>query len=56
MACIYSLYDGLCSNWNEDDDMETTYENCEYGWDEMGYCCCEDDPDPSYTCSSYEEC
>jgi hypothetical protein len=54
MSCIYSNFQGDCTLWNEDDDLGTTYKDCDMGWDEIGSCCCEEDPDPSYTCVSFE--
>lgn len=54
MSCVYSNWEGYCSLYNEDNDVDTSYINCPMGWDEIGACCVEDDPTPSNSCESYE--
>ena len=46
MGCIYCNFEGECSLFDENYDMG--------GVDEHGFCICEDDPDPSYSCEYYE--
>lgn len=46
MSCLYSDFNGLCSLHDPNLDMN--------GCDTEGLCLCEEDPDPSYTCDSYE--
>jgi len=46
MGCIYNGFDGKCQMF------DPNFEN--HGCDENGTCICEDDPDPSYLCGSYE--
>ncbi len=50
MSCVYQsngFNDGPdCSLWDDTIEMN--------GCDENGYCSCSEDPDPSYTCDSYE--
>ena len=53
MGCIYGVHGigddaGMCSLWESDGGVEMP------GADENGICCVSDDPDPSYTCDSYE--
>ena len=54
MSCINNGSDGICTQWDEENDKGTTYEDCEGGWDLDGSCVCEDDPDPLYSCAHYE--
>ncbi len=54
MSCIYSDNEGHCTMWDENQDAGSTYEDCEMGWDGDGFCVCEDDPDPHYSCAQYE--
>jgi len=54
--CVYDTWSGPCSLWDKKYNKGETFENSEVGWDEEGYCVCQDDPDPSYTCSQYESC
>ena len=42
MGCIYTDNDGVCTIDHDDEMMED------------GYCCFDDDPDPSDSCESYE--
>jgi hypothetical protein len=52
MSCRFSNYDGLCTLFEEDGENI----DC-MGFDyDTGACLYEDDPDPSYTCESYDEC
>lgn len=46
MSCIYSDFDGKCTIWGPEIDG--------WGCNDEGYCICEDDPYPSYTCENYE--
>jgi len=50
MGCLYSIVSGVCSLWDEDSKKgpDGSFN------DTKGYCGCEDDPDPSYSCSEYE--
>jgi hypothetical protein len=48
MACKWSDFDGICSNFDNDIDEDLC---C----DEDGYCLCEEDPEPSETCETYED-
>ena len=43
MGCIYHDFKGKCTL---SDEMDNGSEN--------GYCVCDDDPDPSYSCGDYE--
>ena len=54
MSCIYSDNNGKCTLYDDVEDVGTTYKTCAMGWDENGICCVEDDPDPGYSCESYE--
>lgn len=47
MACRFCDFQGYCTLWNEEVEMN--------GCSEEGYCICEDDEDPSFTCEEYEE-
>jgi hypothetical protein len=52
MTCLYNL-DHLthkCMMWDED---EADHINSPEGTDEDGYCCADEDPDPTW-CQSYE--
>ena len=48
MGCIYSNFEGECSMWDKDHPIDNM------GCDDEGFCICGDDPDPSYTCETYE--
>jgi hypothetical protein len=54
MGCIYennSFGDedgGKCNFFDDEGD------GIDAGYDEKGYCCCSDDPDPADSCSCYE--
>ena len=50
MGCIYSDFHGHCRMWEEDEENV----DC-MGFDyDTGTCICEEDPDPAYSCESYE--
>jgi len=49
MGCIYSDFEGKCTLYTEGVESPGTDE------DDNGYCVCEDDEDPLYTCAEYEE-
>lgn len=53
MACIYCGRDGICTLYDE--DVNTTWETDSVGWNEDGVCVVEDDPDPGFTCSNFED-
>ena len=46
MSCIYNGFDGKCELF------DSGFQN--FGCDENGICVCDEDPDPSYTCESFE--
>ena len=48
MGCLYSDFEGMCQNYDEDEN----YSLDGMPWD--GICIWEDDPDPSYSCEWYE--
>jgi hypothetical protein len=53
VTCIYSTFEGLCTLlWNEEEKIsEAENDIC---LDKNGYCCVEDDEDPSISCNSFE--
>ena len=46
MGCIYSDSDGICTVY--DPGIENS------GWNENGYCICEDDENPLESCEDYQ--
>lgn len=46
MSCIFSDIDGTCTLY--DPEIENP------GWDDNGYCICEDDPNPRELCEEYK--
>ncbi len=55
MACIYADREGSCMMADRDDDDNLiASSNLPGGCSDDGFCVCEDDPDPSITCESYE--
>mgnify|MGYP006865015742 CR=1 FL=1 len=48
MGCVYSNWEGECSMFEEGTLCHPT------GCDKDGDCWCEENPDPSYSCDSYE--
>ena len=48
MGCKFSDFEGKCQNFDEDNPIETP------GCDDEGNCICEEDPDPSISCETYE--
>ena len=58
MPCLYCNFDGTCQLFDEEWDYSFDKDGLcidGYGFDIKGYCYCEDDPDPSYSCGNYEE-
>ena len=51
MSCLYSDQEGQCTLYSS----STSSTHLELGCDLDGYCICEDDPDPEYTCEHYED-
>ena len=45
MGCIYNNWDGECSIWDKNIEMQ--------GCDERGICVCDDDPNPEDSCEDY---
>ena len=55
MGCIYSNFQGQCTLCIFNDNEEFVDSGIiELGGQIDGICVCEDDPDPSCTCDSYE--
>lgn len=48
MGCIYENFEGECGMFDGDNSIDNL------GCDEEGLCICSEDPDPGYTCESYE--
>lgn len=55
MGCIYNNFSGRCtlSDYEEDEDKKIEVPVA-MGYDDEGYCIVDEDPDPSYSCESYE--
>ena len=51
--CIYSQWEGKCSM--RDDNDTSHFGSNVVGWDENGYCVCEDDENPEGSCQYFED-
>lgn len=47
MSCKFSYPDGRCAVWGDGIEIQ--------GCNEYGFCVCEDDENPGYSCEDYEE-
>ena len=47
MGCTYNNFKGECSLFDEGTDRP--------GYDDKGFCICDEDPDPAYLCGDYED-
>ena len=48
MGCTYSDWEGKCILYDENYESPGTDE------EDKGYCVCEEDEEPEYTCAEYE--